>query len=308
VRLGLHCADADADADAEPGPGDVAAPDAAGTTGTDDGSESGVPSGDRMLLHRRDAMLAGTTRDLVRQLKLALSNEQNVVLELARGARSGRIKIDDLPAGDEAAGRYRPVVRRELSAALQAGWQAALDSPATSGHGAATPDDAAPVEGTDLGVVVEELIAALTDPLRERLADLAAGETDQLEDQVRNLYRDTRNQRVAGLAEHATLAAFAAGQLAAVRGSGADRPAASGAAASAGSAGAVGDPSAPTEVRWVFEACSPDCLDNSLAGPVPAGQPFPTGHLRPPAFPGCRCLLVAAGQTTPRGRVATTAV
>ena len=25
---------------------------------------------------------------------------------------------------------------------------------------------------------------------------------------------------------------------------------------------------------------------------IPAGEPFPTGHLRPPAHPGCRCLLV----------------
>jgi hypothetical protein len=49
-------------------------------------------------------------------------------------------------------------------------------------------------------------------------------------------------------------------------------------------------------VRWVFDACSPDCFDNSLAGEIEAGDAFPTGHAHPPAFVGCRCLLaVAAG-------------
>ena len=230
-------------------------------------------------------------RDLVRQLKLALSDEQNVVLELARGARSGRIQTDDLPAGDEAAGRYRPVAPPgavgRAPGRLAGGPRFRRPRPGTARR---RPTTQHPWTGPISSVVVDELIAALTDPLRERLADLAAGETDQLEDQVRNLYRDTRNQRVAGLAEHATLAAFAAGQLAAVRRRAAIVPPPR--APQRRSAGALGDPPAPTEVRWVFEACSPDCLDNSLAGPVPAGQPFPTGHLRPPAFPGCRCLLV----------------
>ena len=38
----------------------------------------------------------------------------------------------------------------------------------------------------------------------------------------------------------------------------------------------------------------PDCDDNSLAGSVPKGEPFPTGDLHPPAHPGCRCIAVPA--------------
>jgi len=38
----------------------------------------------------------------------------------------------------------------------------------------------------------------------------------------------------------------------------------------------------------------PDGEDNHLAGAVVAGEAFPTGDLRPPAQPGCRCLLVPA--------------
>ena len=52
-----------------------------------------------------------------------------------------------------------------------------------------------------------------------------------------------------------------------------------------------------TGARWVVDdggAPCPDCDDNALAGSVPAGEPFPTGDLHPPAHPGCRCLAVPA--------------
>ena len=47
-------------------------------------------------------------------------------------------------------------------------------------------------------------------------------------------------------------------------------------------------------LRWVVDddGPCPDCDDNTLAGPTPKGEPFPTGQLHPPAHPGCRCLLV----------------
>ena len=35
----------------------------------------------------------------------------------------------------------------------------------------------------------------------------------------------------------------------------------------------------------------PDAEDNALAGPVEAGDAYPTGHTRAPAHAGCRCLL-----------------
>jgi hypothetical protein len=44
------------------------------------------------------------------------------------------------------------------------------------------------------------------------------------------------------------------------------------------------------------EAACADCEDNSLAGAIPAGEPFPTGHTSAPAHPGCRCLTLAAHQ------------
>ena len=52
-------------------------------------------------------------------------------------------------------------------------------------------------------------------------------------------------------------------------------------------------------VVWTIdpsEAACADCEDNSLAGPIPAGESFPTGHTSAPAHPGCRCLTLPAQQ------------
>ncbi|MCL5048217.1 MAG: hypothetical protein M1374_05475 [Firmicutes bacterium] len=48
-----------------------------------------------------------------------------------------------------------------------------------------------------------------------------------------------------------------------------------------------------SRLRWIMdgEIC-PDCEDNSLLV-VLAGSQFPTGHLMPPAHPGCRCVIRA---------------
>jgi hypothetical protein len=38
----------------------------------------------------------------------------------------------------------------------------------------------------------------------------------------------------------------------------------------------------------------PECRANSAAGPVPIGQPFPSGGIMPPGCQGCRCALLPA--------------
>jgi 8-oxo-dGTP pyrophosphatase MutT (NUDIX family) len=50
-------------------------------------------------------------------------------------------------------------------------------------------------------------------------------------------------------------------------------------------------------LSWVTEdaeACQA-CKENQRVSPLPAGRPFPTGDLCPPAHPGCRCALLPAG-------------
>ena len=81
-----------------------------------------------------------------------------------------------------------------------------------------------------------------------------------------------KGERVERLAGDHVVAAFSAGTLSAVE-------------------------AEPGQLEWVAvagggDAPCPDCEDNGLSGSQQPGEKFPTGHLRPPAHPGCRCLLV----------------
>lgn len=47
---------------------------------------------------------------------------------------------------------------------------------------------------------------------------------------------------------------------------------------------------------WVCEGGNPCevCLNNEAAGPVKAGEPFPSGDIAPPAHDHCHCNLISA--------------
>jgi hypothetical protein len=95
------------------------------------------------------------------------------------------------------------------------------------------------------------------------------GEEQEIGERIRACYREWKTQRIAETAAHYVLVAF-----------------------SRGVAGAAPDGAAS---RWLVDdgdAPCPDCDDNSLAGGVVKGEPFPTGDGHPPAHPGCRCLAV----------------
>jgi len=93
---------------------------------------------------------------------------------------------------------------------------------------------------------------------------------DVLADRIRSCYREWKTRRVDEVAANAVLGAFGTGAFEALpRG---------------------------TRVRWVVDPGGqpcPDADDNALAGALPKGEVFPTGHRHAPAHPGCRCLVVA---------------
>jgi hypothetical protein len=116
-----------------------------------------------------------------------------------------------------------------------------------------------------------KLAADLTTPIRERLERVATGGDDDVEElaeAVRAAYRHAKLQEIEQLVRHHTAAAHALGAYAAT------------------ASGSL--------LRWVVDddGPCPDCHDNTLAGPTPKGEPFPTGQDHPPAHLGCRCLLV----------------
>ncbi len=222
------------------------------------------PVEEESLLRRRDTAVEGLEAKLARKLKRALQDEQNEVLDRLRSAKAGAGPEAVLPAPADQAGRYRQAAEEALQAAAAAGMTFMAPSDPTDGHHAAP----------DVSPVVDELVSSLGEPLRRALERAMRGDGADpaaVGERIGAAYRECKAQRIEGLAGDAVTAAFSCGELAVMP------------------AGAAS--------RWVVDddgrPC-PDCDDNALAGPTPAGEAFPTGQAHPPAHAGCRCLLAPA--------------
>ncbi|MGA1345418.1 MAG: hypothetical protein ACO35E_05530 [Ilumatobacteraceae bacterium] len=201
----------------------------------------------------RDSALGRVPAAATRTAKRVLADEQNAVLETLSAARPVTDLADVLPGPDEHAAMYVAAVIADLEAAAAIG-----------AAGGATP----PVPDAARTAVVD-LVSALRERV-ERVVDEGSSDNQVIAKRLRAVYRDVKSSLVEVAVTDAVFHAHAAGQL-------------------AGAADGVA-------FRWVAEAGArpcPDCEDNSLAGPTPAGEPFPAGHVAPPAHPGCRCELVA---------------
>ena len=219
-------------------------------------------SPDRELLAKRDEALAETERSLGRRIKRELSDEQNELLDTVRRQKGTPDADAALPEHDEHRSRYRNAVLPSLVAAAQAGADLVGDS----------PDAAVGAKiGTKTGELAAELAAEIVDPLRDRLERCfseTVGDRDELAERIRACYREWKGQRVDELVSRFALASANQGLL--------DRLADG------------------TLVHWVVDdgsTPSPDCDDNALAGDIPKGEVFPTGHTAPPISSTCRCLV-----------------
>jgi len=266
IRAGRADAVARAHEVLTPDPGAPVPPEAAGqpppAAADADNPEPGGPGEDESLLRRRDTAVEGLEAKLARKLKRALQDEQNEVLDRLRSAKAGARPDAVLPASEEQAGRYGQAAEEALRASAAAGMAFMSDG----GAGAQGGD-------TDISGVLTEMVSSLAEPLRRALERAMGGDgADQtaVVERIGAAYRECKAQRIEGLAGDAVTAAFSCGALAAMP--------------------------AGTASRWVVDddgrPC-PDCDDNALAGPTPAGEAFPTGQAHPPAHAGCRCLLAA---------------
>jgi hypothetical protein len=202
---------------------------------------------------------------LARQLKRVLADEQNEVLDRLR-QRSASLAADDvLGAAAAHPGKYREAAEDHLWSAAVAGADALSDLEGEELHAAL---ETRSVLDRSLDTLEGELVT----PMRARLVENldAAGDPTEAAALVRATYREWKG-RIDELS--ADLVRTAYGRA----------------------AYAVLAPGTP--VCWVFDSSGPACADaedNVLAGAVPAGEPFPTGHRYAPAYRGCRCLLVVA--------------
>jgi len=131
-----------------------------------------------------------------------------------------------------------------------------------------------PAESVDLAVAFQQIHEVALHPIRHRLSAFVKRSDDgdqpdeaEMTGAVRATYRESRSRRAPEAVAAAAVALDAAIVVA----------------------------SAPSKVRWVVDPdgpCGSDCADNSLAGEVEPGQPFPTGDLRPPVHVACTCQLV----------------
>ncbi|MGA2521696.1 MAG: DivIVA domain-containing protein [Acidimicrobiales bacterium] len=213
---------------------------------------------DDPLVVQRDEILVPLVTALARRLKRALQDDQNDILDRLR-AKGGWGPNVLLPA-DEHAQRYVRASIDQLVEVARAG--------ATFGGG--KPDDAPGVDE-----IATALANDIVGPLRRRLDGegqaTEVGDEAALVELVGAAFREWKGTRVERLAGDQAVFAFARAVLAAVPDG--------------------------TALRWIVDddgvEC-PDCDDNALAGPVPAGEEYPTGHRHPPAHAGCRCLLAPA--------------
>ena len=179
---------------------------------------------------------------------------------------------------------------------LSAPWVAAMEKAAEAANAAGVPWILDPVAAgaTELGandtptlrrtlakagaldaarsVVRTDLVAPLRDRL-ERSVIEGGGDNDDITRRVRSVYREWKTQHIDDQLDDVFRFAFGGGIAVTV------------------------EPGTP--MRWTIDPSEPacaDCEDNSLAGPVAAGDAYPTGHTMAPAHPGCRCLTVPARQ------------
>ena len=230
--------------------------------GEDAADEDAAPT----PFEQRDADLTPVIVASAKKLKRVLADEQNEVLDALRRSESVRHLDTLLPWSNEHAGRYREAIAADLLAAAQAG---AASVVAANGKPTKLRKADAVKASTAADEVLEEWLVT---PLRERLERCVAeggGDNADVAKRARAVYREWKTQHIDEQLDDVIRTAHGRGVLAAI------------------------EPGAG--VRWVADdgqrICA-DCDDNTLAGAVPAGSEFPTGHVAAPAHLGCRCILI----------------
>lgn len=221
------------------------------------GAAEGVVAVERdPALVRRDELLAPATTALTRRLKRVMADDQNHVLDRLRARRQW--DAEALPPEEEHERAYLEAVEPLLVQAAQAGAQFAGGA-----------DDDVPSMREQAGALARAVVAPLRRRLIEQWVSVEEGDEAAMVEQVGAAFREWKGQRIERVALDHAHAAFSEAEV----------------AASAQS----------QSLRWLVDddgVPCPDCDDNALAGPLSRGEKFPTGHLHPPAHPGCRCLLV----------------
>lgn len=211
---------------------------------------------------RRDEVLAPLCEQIAKKMKRALSDELNSILDHVNGKKP-KLETDAMVSDSrEHVARYVSVISEEILAAAAEGARSMK-----SAHGSVKRVDQKKVDEAVSELVDDTIVA----PLRARLDQLLRdcdGNTDDIAEGVRAVYREWRMSRIDAHSADIACAAHSRGAFLSLK--------------------------EGTEICWMVDPKGPACADaedNSLAGAVPCGEKFPTGHEHPLAHPGCRCLV-----------------
>lgn len=218
---------------------------------------------------RRDEALVPLIVTAARKLKRVLADEQNGVLDTLRRKEPVTAIDTIVPAFDVHVATYIDAVVDELGAAAAAG---AAEFGAKDTKTLRRSLDKAGALDNTRSLVRSDLVAPLRSRLERAVID-GGGDNEETTKRVRAVYREWKTQHIDDQLDDVFRYAFGGG------------------------VSVTAEPGQP--MTWTIdpsEAACADCEDNSLAGAIPAGESFPTGHTSAPAHPGCRCLTLPAHQ------------
>lgn len=231
-----------------------------GGAGDEEEAAAGMAGEDAEHFARRSSLLDPLTDGLSRALKRALRDDQNVLLDALRNATSSSELDSLLPESDQ-----RARIEEAAAPLLAKAWGAGHSFLGGSEPAEKEPGAAGERLATDLADELSSLVRARLTHALETSSESGEGAAEA----AGAAFREWRGSRIESVAADFSVRAFSDGVV--IGGNG-------------------------QLVRWVVDdegrPC-PDCDDNALAGPLGAGEEFPTGQVHPPVHPGCRCLLVA---------------
>ena len=210
----------------------------------------------------RDEALASLVTVMSRKLKRVLADEQNNVLAHLRQKRSP-LGIDEIfgTATDQASA-YAKSIADEAMAAASAG---AASMKPNGGSTKRVTQKA--ISASVIETIAAGLVAAFRDEARIAIGE-AEGDRDVLSGLMRDVYRKWKMESIDSHVDDIACAAHVRGAFLSLE------------------SGAT--------IGWMVDPerkCCSECEDNSLAGSVPKGTAFPTGHEHPLAHAGCKCLI-----------------
>ena len=220
---------------------------------------------DPSIFRRRNEVIDAVSEKMKRAAKRVMADDENAVLTHVGTKRSALTLDAMLPNYHDHAQRFVDAMREQITSIAVDGARSLSDSRRSDVLKNVTTSEV-------LESVTSFIVNDLIRPLHERIAsaiEQSSGDRDELLKRVRGEFAEWRSQRLETVIIDAAHLAYARGLFVGCEQS--------------------------SHVCWAVDPNGPACADaedNALAGRVRRGEAFPTGHDRPLAHAGCRCLVV----------------